>query len=378
MPGMLRAFQLALLWALIGGCAADAAQPPAGRPPAAQLAAPSAPDLEARAWPEADRLFHSDPAWLGGDAAVSVPLGPQRVLWLFGDSFVGRPGQVDRRGARMVRNSVAIQDGRAPERSRLTFHYGRGPDGQPGSFFPERGEEWIWPQQGVVVDGALTLFLYTLAGHGEGGLGFAYRRWLALRVDDFSGPPDGWRLRELPVPDALPIAMVGVSVLVQDAHVIAYGVREPGDHALFALRWSRANFAAGELRDPELWAGAARGWTRGPPSPVVREAQTELSVVPWAEGYLLVQTRGFGPAPIVVRAAPTPTGPFGPPREVYLPPEGARPSALIYAARAHPEQAGGGLALTYATNTLDMKTLLEDMDVYFPRFVRIEAPGAGR
>jgi hypothetical protein len=38
--------------------------------------------------PEADRLFHSDPRWLGADAAFSIDLGGGRVWWLFGDSFV--------------------------------------------------------------------------------------------------------------------------------------------------------------------------------------------------------------------------------------------------------------------------------------------------
>ncbi|MBF0531153.1 MAG: hypothetical protein HQK55_18175, partial [Deltaproteobacteria bacterium] len=46
-----------------------------------------------QAWPEADRMFHSDPLWLGGDGAGSVDLGGGRVLWLFGDSFVtDQPG----------------------------------------------------------------------------------------------------------------------------------------------------------------------------------------------------------------------------------------------------------------------------------------------
>lgn len=30
------------------------------------------PSMSARAWPEADALFHRDARWLGGDAAYSV------------------------------------------------------------------------------------------------------------------------------------------------------------------------------------------------------------------------------------------------------------------------------------------------------------------
>ena len=46
--------------------------------------------------------------WLGGDAAYSVRLGDGRSLWLFGDTFVGKPGASDRKGAAMIANSVAL------------------------------------------------------------------------------------------------------------------------------------------------------------------------------------------------------------------------------------------------------------------------------
>jgi hypothetical protein len=42
------------------------------------------------AWPEAGELFHSDPRWLGADAAFSIDLGQGRVLWMFNDTFVAR------------------------------------------------------------------------------------------------------------------------------------------------------------------------------------------------------------------------------------------------------------------------------------------------
>ena len=62
----------------------------AALPPAAggAPAKASVPTMTAEAWPAADALFHSDPRWRGGDAAYSVPLGGDRVLWLFGDSFI--------------------------------------------------------------------------------------------------------------------------------------------------------------------------------------------------------------------------------------------------------------------------------------------------
>ena len=42
-----------------------------------------------RAFTEAERLFHQDPRWLGGDGALSVRLSDNRILWLFGIAGIG-------------------------------------------------------------------------------------------------------------------------------------------------------------------------------------------------------------------------------------------------------------------------------------------------
>lgn len=111
--------------------------------------------LVARGWPAADRLFHQDPRWLGADAAFSVDLGDDRVLWLFGDTFVATSERCLRSEARMVRNSIALQHGRDPSRATIEFGWGDG----PGSWFSDQGERWFWPQHGVRVPGGpLVLF----------------------------------------------------------------------------------------------------------------------------------------------------------------------------------------------------------------------------
>jgi hypothetical protein len=63
-------------------------------------------------------------------------------------------------------------------------------------------------------------------------------------------------------------------------------------------------------------------------------------------------------------------GPWSEPAVVYSPPEKCRPKVLIYAAKAHPHLTGGGLVLTYASNSLDFGELFRDQSLYYPRFVR--------
>ena len=47
-------------------------------------------------WPAADSLFLHDNYWIGGDGAYSIDLGDERVLWLFGDSWIDSTGNRNR------------------------------------------------------------------------------------------------------------------------------------------------------------------------------------------------------------------------------------------------------------------------------------------
>jgi hypothetical protein len=341
----------------------------------APMPAPAATSTpRASAWPAADRIFHVDAHWLGGDAAVSIALDAERVLWLFGDSFVDDGVDPSRARARFVRNSVALQHGRDPQRAEMAFYARRTGDGGAGSFFPEQDGAWFWPGHGVYDAGELTIFLERMrADAAPGGLGFRSAGWSALRVHDARGEPDTWQLEPLPVPDTGALGLVGVAVLLEADGVYAYGVREPGDHAIALLRWSRADFARGDLLDPEFFLGPGGGFGRGAPATVMDDGATEFSVTRAADGgYLEVQSHGFGAAPIALRRAPALAGPWSALRDAYRPEEANRSGVLLYAARAHPElEAGGDLAVTYASNALDPAAVTGDLSLYFPRFVRL-------
>jgi hypothetical protein len=351
---------------LVLGSACAAPARPAAEP------APS-PVPAARAWPAADALFRGDPHWLGGDAAVSIALDHERVLWLFGDSFVDMGIAPSRAGAHFVRNSVALQHGRDPEHAGIRF-YARAAESGPSSFFPEQGADWFWPGHGVYDGGELTIFLERVRRDpSPGGLGFRSAGWSALRVHDARAEPEAWQLDALPVPDTGAIGLVGVAVVLEADAVYAFGVREPGDRALVLLRWSRADFARGDLMHPEFFLGGDRGFGAGDPAVVMDEGATELSVSRAARGgYIEVQSRGFGGAPIAWRSAPALTGPWSALRDVYRPEEASRSGVIVYAARAHPElEAGADLVLTYASNALEPSRVLDDLTLYFPRFARV-------
>ncbi len=330
----------------------------------------------AESWPEADALFRSEPDWLGGDAAFSVHLGGERTLWLFGDSFIATSAAHIRSESEMVRNSIALQHGLNPESATIEFSW-RDHEGRPGSFFPEQDDTWLWPLHGIVHEGELTVFLSRIENDSDpSSLGFRAVGWTAIRVEELDDNPMSWELREMPIPETPFPAIVGVSVIRTEGFVYAWVVEEPGSHALFLLRWREERVAAGDLTEPEWWAGTERGFVAADdaaPVAVLSEGATELSVsrARHTEGWVLVQTRGFGAATLSLRRAEHLVGPWSDLEALFRPPESSRSDAFVYAGKGHPQLEGADLVATYAANAWDFSDLVADDSLYYPRFIRI-------
>ena len=159
----------------------------------------------------ADRLFHSDPRWLGGDAAFSVDLGLGRVLWLFGDSFVGSKSGQTRRQSQMARNTVAIQTGYDPSTASIKFYWkAQG----SGSFFADEGQNWFWPSHGVRIGERLLLFYNIVKPSSTPGpFGFAEDNWSAFLITNPSDEPLRCDIRKLDVRRNPWHILVGIAVV---------------------------------------------------------------------------------------------------------------------------------------------------------------------
>jgi hypothetical protein len=340
-----------------------------------QAAGPSGVDTPAvfagSAWPEADRLFHRDPRWLGADAAFSVDLGSERVLWLFGDTFVATSARNVRRESRMVRNSLAVQHGRDPSSADMTFCWKPG----PASWLPEQDESWFWPQHGVrLPSGPLILFWSRVHATPGEGLGFAADGWAAVLVDNPDDPPDRWHPRVLDTP-AFPQGLIPAQgLMIEGDFVYGLAIREPGNHAAYALRIPVAALARGDLAQIELWSD---GWSpataHSTPTPVMSDAGPEMSLHfdERLRRYVHVRSLGFGATTLAVATAEHLTGPWSSYASVYRPPESDGAGAFVYAGKAHPELTGADLVATYASNSFDFATLVRDTSLYYPRFVRL-------
>lgn len=328
-------------------------------------------------WPEADRLFRHSPSWHGGDSAYSVDLGDGRVLWLFGDSFVGSVDPPETRsGATMVRNSVGIQQGYDPTVASMTFYFGR-VDDQPGPFVAHPGDDWLWPGDGVRFGSGALLLTFAVVSASDSGLGFETVDSTAFLVDDPAAPPPLWNLRRIEMPAHDLGVQLGAGALLEEAGwLYSFAPVEPGNHDVYLARWRVADAERGDLATPQWWGG---GWDDDweTAEAVVQSVQTEFTVHRTSDGRLaLVAVDGFGGSNVVVRIADRPEGPWSPPRVLFRPELSGRDGILVYSAKAHPELLGGGGVITYCTNHLDFATMAGDMALYFPRFARTPGRGA--
>ena len=96
--------------------------------------------------------FSYTQGWLGADDAYSVPLGADKSLWLFGDTFVGSKTTEHRSQTKvMARNSIGITVC-APDKNCTMRYFWRNPDApKPRSFFDTGTDDlWYWPLDGFV------------------------------------------------------------------------------------------------------------------------------------------------------------------------------------------------------------------------------------
>lgn len=332
--------------------------------------------IEAIAWPEADGLFRQDVRWLGADDAYSLDLGQGRVLWLFADTFIATSAAHLRRESRMIRNSLAIQQGYDPSSATIKFYW-RTKDQQPSSFFPESGKIWYWPGHAIKLENKLLIFLMKIRAV-KTGLGFDSAGWTAVMIENPEREPSAWKVRWLPTPpNPFRVVLGSASILRQDDYIYAFSSQEAQGHNIYLVRWPTSQAKQGNLRRPEWWSGATKQWIaqvqlQTLPPPIFTNGQTEFTVhyEPKLKQFLQIQHEGFGAADLAFRRAENIIGPWSPLQKFYRPHEADRTGALIYACKSHPELTGAELILTYVVNHSDFGQLINDNSLYYPRFLK--------
>jgi len=357
-------------------------------------------------WPR----FPYQEGWLGGDGAYSIPLSPTRSVWLFGDTFVGRPDQADRVGAHLVHNSVAVSECRNG-RFAIDYAWGVGPDGAPRAFLqrPEGGG-WWWLFGGFVHEGALYVGLLEVEhaeARGALALPFRYSGSALARIDNPGDEPRRWRVEVLPLARGATAHPVSAFALAgPQLYLFGFLDLPEGRHPRILSRLPLAALAERPADLPaalETWTGDG-GWASGfrpaEAQIVMDDNASEMSVRHHAESdrwLALYNNQDLGggfpetrPSDAVyLRSAPAPEGPWSERRLVFRIPElapdpGVDPNLGCYAAKEQPQfSRPGSLTFTYVCNLFSgpredpyevLGRLQRSMELYRPVAATVSLP----
>ncbi|HEY9788694.1 MAG TPA: DUF4185 domain-containing protein [Candidatus Obscuribacterales bacterium] len=355
--------------------------------------APAAPQV-IRVLPlsDLDRKFRSDTAWRGSDAALSVALDDERVLWFFGDTWIcssGKNGKSEKSGKgsakrEMVRNTVALQNLRHPDQP-FRYYWRNSAGKGMGIFAPADTNDWYWPGAGTVYDGRLYLIVKRVKSKNEGPPEFQFD-WYGddlLVIENPCDEPDKWRWTSFRLPDHDGKFRMGTAIACYEGYLYVFSsVQSAADrinaHPAGLARITMKDLVAMDMSKWQYWGGG-NGNTHGAWSnsaqhmtPLFPDAAPEMSVQRASDWrFIAVYQPPLSPH-IMLRQAARPEGPWSAPTRVYTCPEAnimvKGRKTLTYAARAHAELSKGNeLVLTYCVNPGGMEQHSARPDLYFPR-----------
>ena len=328
-------------------------------------------------------LFEQTNNWIGGDGVYSVALTLERTLWLFSDTWVGSVRNGRRINARIVNNTLALQDGHGAN-AKLQFIIRHSTDDKPTAFLtPDDQRGWFWLHSGACVDQRLFLFSMQLEKTDNQSV-FGFRQigeWLGV-VTNLLAPPLQWRVEQLKLPcvefSAERHMTFGAATLVDGEYLYIYGTDEDIKSGPKERYLTLARVRTNEVADFSAWRYYADGQWDIDYHKASRLAdrmacECSVSFLPKLGQYLLIYTdRGLSPK-IQASTAQTPWGKWSAPSTIYQCPEmGKDKNVFCYAAKAHPEEeAGNAIVISYMANSFDFGQVIADASLYWPRFIRV-------
>jgi hypothetical protein len=329
---------------------------------------------------EEEALFRRFEGWTGGDGVFSVSLDDDRILWLFGDTFIGTVVQGRHRNADLVHNTLAVQKGKDPFTAEIRFFWGRQDDKNTAFFLPPDGRGWFWPYHGIRVRAGLFLFLIQVE-RSPGPVGFDFQvigAWLA-RVKNPEQSPEEWKMDFYRIPFSHGQRIFGSAVLEEKDSLLIFGVEDRRTAGLPEKVILLARVPADKPADFAEWTFFSQaGWVKtvDKAEAVCRSAANEFSVSyqPALRRYIMVYTEDSLSEHMVYRLAERPQGPWSEPVRFHRCPEARwEPRVFCYAAKGHPvlSRSAAELVFSYTTNSTDFELIENDARYYRPRFLRL-------
>ena len=335
--------------------------------------------------------FPYSQGWLGADDAYSIPISPNRSLWLFGDTFVGTPKtQLRNQSKTMVRNSVGISDCRPGHGCTIRYFWNKPNDPKPRSFFDTGSDDlWYWPLDAYLSGDTLCVSLLAVRNKpgstSEDAFGFEIAGTKLATISNAHDSPPKWRIRVSDLSDSR--LWLGVSIVPEHNELIWYTQVSEGEGHGFMTAVRVARDKVGEL--PNTWEHLNQNgqWVSGLPGSdaahVIDQAISEMSVRyhPSIKKWIALSTGPEFPSPrAVIREADSPIGPWSKPQTIFEFPEmksanpGYDKDTFCYAVKEHIEFADDKIVLTYACNSMVIKKTMDNMLIYRPKVVVLDVP----
>ncbi len=326
--------------------------------------------------------------WLGADAAYSIPLPSGLDVWIFGDTLYGTHRAVHGNKPVMVHNTIGISTCREGK-WRIRYFIRKDAQGHPVSFFaPQHPKTWYWAMDGFRSGKDLWITLLCIEPSGKpSAMGFQTCGTDLARIESPGANPLAWKIRYYPlVPNGVH-AYPSATAVVVGKYADIFALDEKHGRPLIASRIPLSGL--GDPRANLEYLARDGKWQKGfdpaNAKAVMSPGISELSIRyhPRLKKWVAVM---FDPhafsSHILLKTAPSPTGPWSAGKVIYTVPEMVPGSPrydkdnFCYAAKEHPEFEHGDLVFTYVCNTLSVPKLAKETDIYFARAIRIPMPVA--
>ncbi len=309
----------------------------------------------------------------GADGFYSVPLPDGRVVWIFGDTFLGTvnpDGSRDKRTPVFIRNAMAVMDGDSLKtlyqeidswESSLVIP----PEATKGTVFSE-DSLWYWPGDGLVENGELKVFMTGFYQGDTGNWGF---RWTNANIAVFSLPEiELVNIDHLYYPNDAEVHWGHAVCDDAPDYTYIYGA---GDKFPYVARVEK-----GDIHAPwEFWTGETWVTDSRLAKPMTDfRGSEQFSVFKLRDKYvLLTQSGDFLDSRIFTCTSDLPYTGWSEKKEQYkLQPLVPQKDLFAYNPVAHPYlMENDEVLVSYCVNSFNLNDLFMDASKYRPVFIRI-------
>jgi len=130
--------------------------------------------------------------WIGSDVCHSIILNPNKVLYLFGDTLIGKTKNNTRLpGFQMINNSIGILNIENGKTLDLKFHW----KGKKHiiSFFEKPKDlvgDFIWPTNGIIIN--KKLYIFCMAVNNSPDFSINIVGTIVIKINNYFDEPEAW------------------------------------------------------------------------------------------------------------------------------------------------------------------------------------------